>query len=167
MKKLSLLIVLTLLGSSASADECETNNIRPDLYQQAQAVAKAARDRQTADHVQETTRSLQAVAQGKQQSLAKCLDKYKNISVAGALNVPSPMDLLRGALDRASSAVCSKVDDVYSDARRSTETRVALPGSLGGGSLGLPSRGALASPPPPPLIDSNKGILDVIRGIFR
>lgn len=147
MKKIILTAAFTLAVGipAAGANEC-ASTIRPDLLQQAEQIATNARDRMTVEHAEETTRP-QAHGGGLGgQSLAKCLEKYKNISIAGALKVPSPLDILRAGLDQVGSAVCSKVDDLYNDTRRATEQRVSLPGSVGGARVGLPGTGDLANP---------------------
>lgn len=177
MKKIILSLSLVLaLDLPAMAGECE-QSIRPDLYQQAAAMAQNARDRMIVEHAEETSRLESSPAA---KNLVKCLEKYKNISIAGALKVPSPLDILKAGMDQLGQAACSAVDNLYSDARRATEQRVSLPGSIGGARVGLPGTGELARPSGPSGVQVQpvtrpEGVLresvddasSTIRGIFR
>ncbi|MGV1099179.1 hypothetical protein ACUUL3_07165 [Thiovibrio sp. JS02] len=149
--KISAMIVL--LGSSptlALAADCES--VRPDLMARAQQMAQNARDREIKEFSEASAATLEGGGTTTGQpgrpgaanaSSSNCLEKYKDVKVAGMLGIPSVSDLAKQALDRVSQAACTSIDSVYNQAAGNMRQGVMLPGNIGGAQVGLPGSNQL------------------------
>lgn len=68
-----------------------------------------------------------------------CLEKYKDINIAGGLGVPNASQIFDRLLKAAGSAVCNGIDSAYTNVARKTSAEVVLPGGIAGGKVSLPT----------------------------
>lgn len=106
-----------------------------------------------------------------------CLDKYKDISIAGGLGVPNMSQIFDKLMKTAGDAVCNAVDSAYSTAARQVSAEVVLPGGIAGAKVRLPTAGSIESTARDPVSvtttspevvgQAQRSIADQVRGIFR
>lgn len=108
---------------------------------------------------------------------AGCLDKFKDINIAGGLGLPNVSQIFDGLLQSATTAVCNSVDSAYTSVARQASADVILPGGIAGARVNLPTASqipATAQQPirvtttnPPVVQDAQRSITDRIRDQVR
>lgn len=106
-----------------------------------------------------------------------CLDKFKDISIAGGLGVPNTGQIFDRLLKTASSAVCNGIDSIYTNVAGKTSAEVVLPGGIAGGKVSLPTASQIqwvAKDPvkvtttnPPVVNNVEQKAREEVRGIFQ
>lgn len=109
--------------------------------------------------------------------LGGCLEKYKDINIAGGLGVPNVSQIFDKMLKSASSAVCNGIDSAYTNVARQTSAEAVLPGGIAGAKVSLPTAyqiPGVANDPvkvkttSPPVVNSvDQKMREEIRGIYR
>lgn len=109
--------------------------------------------------------------------LGGCLEKYKDISIAGGLGVPNTSQIFDRLLKSAGSAVCNEIDSTYTNVAGKTSAEVVLPGGIAGGKVSLPTASQIpwvAKDPVkvtttnPPVVNSvEQKSREEVRGIFK
>lgn len=122
-----------------------------------------------------------SIAQQSQRPLtggsAGCLDKYKDISIAGGLGVPNTSQIFNRLLQTASSTVCNGIDSAYTNVARQTSKEVVLPGGIAGGKVSLPTASQIpwVANDPVKITTTNPSVVnkveqkarEEIRGIYK
>lgn len=109
--------------------------------------------------------------------LGGCLEKYKDINIAGGLGVPNISQIFDKMLKSASSAVCNEIDSAYSNVARQTSAEAVLPGGIAGAKVSLPTAWQIPSVANDPIKlkttsptvtnDAEQSLRQPIKGIFN
>lgn len=183
MKKAFLVIAL-LVGVPAWAADQPTQQTPCNAAYQAANRARENEIKLAAEQyamVQQSQRPLTgsspAGKEGGQGGLGGCLEKYKDINIAGGLGVPNVSQIFDKVLKSASSAVCNGIDSAYSNIARKTSAEVVLPGGIAGGKVSLPTASQIpgVANDPVKVTTTNPSVVNSVdqkmreeaRGIYR
>lgn len=155
---LVVICIVSVPASAVSATPC------PDdaWVQRGIDAARRSRDNVMVDHANRS-----ANADSIMESLAACLEKFKNIKAGATLGLPSLPDLFGSIAQKA----CSTADSLYNQAINGTQTQVMLPGNVAGVKVGLPSAGQMNNSTQPTSTISvpaaDVGVTKMSGGIIR
>lgn len=177
MKKAFFIIVLLVAAPAGAADQSAQQSQSP--CNAAYEAANRARENEIklAAEQYSIAQQSQRPLTGSTGGLGGCLEKYKDISIAGGLGVPNTGQIFDRLLKTASSAVCNGIDSAYSNIARQTSKEVVLPGGIAGGKVSLPTASQIpwvANDPvkvtttnPPVVNNVEQKARDEVRGIFK
>lgn len=171
---LALLAVASLAWSAEQAQQTPCDAIVAGASKARQYEVNLAAEQYAA--VQQSQRPLTGGGSSSGGALG-CLDKYKDISIAGGLGIPDMSQIFDKLMKTASDAVCNTIDSAYSTAARQVSAEVVLPGGIAGAKVRLPTAGSIESTARNPVQISTtnpevvgkaqSSITDQIRGIFK
>lgn len=147
MWKQILAAVLILVSAPVWAADQPTQQTPCNAAYQAADRARQNADKLAAEQyamVQQAQRPLTgstSSGSGSQQGggIAGCLEKYKDVNIAGGLGVPNASQIFDKMMKSASAAVCNGIDSAYNNVARQTSAEAVLPGGIAGGKVSLPS----------------------------
>ena len=114
---------------------------------------------------------------GKSGGQGGCLEKYKDINMAGELGVPNVNQISDRVMKALESEACNGLDSTYTNAARQTSKEVVLPGGIAGGKVSLPTASQIqwVAKDPVKITTTNPSVVnkveqktrEEIRGIYK